>query len=79
MRGKADLPPVVILRWLEADLLLIFPHGKTKGFCGFCSRSGVTLEDMRGRRYNACTFNRCAVYVSRTVKYTANRKTLKTP
>jgi hypothetical protein len=75
----ADLPSVVILRWLEAGILLIFPHGKTAGFLAFSSRSGLTLEDMQGGRYNACTFNRCAVYVSRTVKCTANRKTLKTP
>jgi hypothetical protein len=75
----ADLPSVVILRCREGGILLIFPHGKTAGFCEFYSRSGLTLEDMQGGRYNACTFDACAVYVSRTVKCTANRKTLKTP
>jgi hypothetical protein len=47
MRGKADLPSVVILRWLEAGLLLIFPHGKTAGFLAFSSRSGLRPPDSR--------------------------------
>ena len=46
---------------------------------GFVSVEGLDLLVFRKLRYNACTFNRFAVYVSRTVRCTANRKTLKTP